>query len=74
MVKSQATRSQAHNYKIARQILADRIEEGEKGGKSRKAKVEERKVKRKSSREKKSRRKYRALKEEKGREKEMAEN
>ncbi|RMD41481.1 hypothetical protein DV735_g3664, partial [Chaetothyriales sp. CBS 134920] len=52
VVKSQATRSKSQNYKIARRILAE--------------KVEERKRAKKKSAEKKKRRKYRRLAEEKG--------
>jgi peptide chain release factor len=61
VVKSQATRSRSQNYKIARQILAEKIELMEKGDESRAAKKVERKSMQKRSREKKARRKYRAL-------------
>ncbi|KAF7511333.1 hypothetical protein GJ744_004898 [Endocarpon pusillum] len=61
VIKSQATRSRSQNYKIARQILAEKIEHLEKGGESRLSKKVERKGTQKRSREKKARRKYRAL-------------
>ena len=61
VIKSQATRSRSQNYKIARQILAEKIEHLEKGGESRLAKKVEKKSTQKRSREKKARRKYRAL-------------
>jgi peptide chain release factor len=61
VVNSQATRSRSQNYKIARQILAEKIERLEKGDESRIAKRAERKRTQKASKEKKSRRKYRAL-------------
>ncbi len=63
VVKSQATRSRSQNYKIARQILAEKIELLEKGDESRLAKKVEKKSTQKRSREKKARRKYRALEE-----------
>jgi peptide chain release factor len=61
VVKVQATRSRSQNRKIARQMLAERIEELEKGKESRVAIVGETKRKRKSSAVKKSKRKYRLL-------------
>ncbi|ERF71031.1 hypothetical protein EPUS_03311 [Endocarpon pusillum Z07020] len=61
VVKSQATRSRSQNYKIARQILAEKIEHLEKGGESRLSKKVEKTGTQKRSREKKARRKYRAL-------------
>lgn len=61
VVKSQATRSRSQNYKIARQILAEKIEHLEKGDESRFAKKVERISTKKRSKEKKARRKYRAL-------------
>lgn len=61
VIKSQATRSRSQNYKIARQILAEKIEHLEKGDESRLAKKVEKKSMQKKSREKKARRKYRAL-------------
>ena len=65
VVKSQATRSQSQNEKIARQLLADRIEEHEKGGESRVAMKADRARKKKASKVKKSKRKYRELDQEK---------
>ena len=61
VVKVQASRSRSQNRKIARQLLAERIEEIEKGSESRVAIVGEVKKKRKSSAVKKSKRKYRLL-------------
>ncbi|XMA12227.1 hypothetical protein WAI453_005018 [Rhynchosporium graminicola] len=61
VLKVQATRSRTQNRKIARQMLAERVEEIEKGKESRVAVVAETKKKRKSSAVKKSKRKYRAL-------------
>ncbi|KAI9729508.1 MAG: hypothetical protein M1818_008480 [Claussenomyces sp. TS43310] len=61
VLKVQATRSRTQNRKIARQMLADRLEEIEKGKESRAAVVGETKRKRKSSAVKKSKRKYKAL-------------
>ena len=66
VVKSQATRSKSQNYKIARQILAEKIEFLEKGPESRVAKVREVMGKRKASATKKARRKYRGLELEEG--------
>ena len=63
VLKVQATRSRTQNRKIARQMLAERLEEIEKGKDSRVAVVEETKKKRKSSAAKKSKRKYRLLEE-----------
>ncbi|KAH8768057.1 peptidyl-tRNA hydrolase domain protein [Hyaloscypha finlandica] len=63
VLKVQATRSRIQNRKIARQMLAERVEEIEKGKESRVAVVQEVKRKRKSSAVKKSKRKYRALEE-----------
>lgn len=63
VVKSQATRSRTQNLKIARQILAEKIEAREKGEESRAAKKAELKQRRKASAGKKSRRKYRRLEE-----------
>jgi protein subunit release factor B len=65
VLKVQATRSRTQNRKIAREMLALRIEELEKGKQSRTAVVGETKRKRKSSAVKKSKRKYRLLEEEK---------
>ncbi len=63
VLKVQATRSRSQNRKIAREMLAERVEEIEKGKESRVAVVQEVKRKRKSSAIKKSKRKYRALEE-----------
>ncbi|KAL2007332.1 hypothetical protein VTN00DRAFT_8770 [Thermoascus crustaceus] len=65
VVKCQATRSRSQNQKIAREILAEKVEALEKGDQSRAAIKAERARKKKASRAKKSRRKYRALEEEK---------
>ncbi|KAE8405812.1 RF-1 domain-containing protein [Aspergillus pseudonomiae] len=61
VVKSQATRSRSQNEKIARQILADKVEQAEKGDQSRAAIKADRARKKKASKVKKSRRKYREL-------------
>ncbi|EAW08702.1 peptide chain release factor family protein [Aspergillus clavatus NRRL 1] len=66
VVKSQATRSRSQNEKIARQILADKVEELQKGDESRRAIKAERARKKKASKVKKSRRKYRELEREQG--------
>ena len=61
VVKCQATRSRIQNRELARRLLADRVEENEKGDESRtslKAKI---KSKKKASKTKKARRKYRRL-------------
>ena len=63
VLKVQATRSRTQNRKIARQMLAERVEELEKGNESRVAVVRESKRKKKSSAVKKSKRKYRRLEE-----------
>lgn len=63
-MKSQATRSRTQNRKIARTILAEKLEELEKGSESRVAVKAEVKRKRKASSSKKSRRKYRRLEDE----------
>ncbi|PBP23895.1 hypothetical protein BUE80_DR005273 [Diplocarpon rosae] len=68
VLKVQATRSRTQNRKIARQMLAERLELLEKGQESRAAIVGETKKKRKSSAIKKSRRKYRLLSESKTKE------
>ena len=65
VVKSQATRSRTQNETIARRILAEKVEQLEKGSESRVEKKRERESKKKRSAEKKSRRKYRKLAEEK---------
>ncbi|KPI37709.1 putative peptide chain release factor-like protein mitochondrial [Cyphellophora attinorum] len=61
VVKNQSTRSRAQNYKIARQILADKVDEALNGAGSRPAVKQAVKAKKKASGEKKKRRKYRAL-------------
>lgn len=61
VVKCQATRSRAQNRKIARRLLAERLEAAEKGPESRVEVRAERERGRAASRVKKSRRKYRAL-------------
>ncbi|KAE8369072.1 RF-1 domain-containing protein [Aspergillus caelatus] len=61
VVKSQATRSRSQNEKIARQLLADKVEQLEKGDQSRAAIKVDRARKKKASKVKKSRRKYREL-------------
>jgi len=63
VVKSQATRSRTQNQKIARQILAEKVELLEKGEQSRIAVKTEAAAKKKASKTKKSQRKYRALEE-----------
>jgi peptidoglycan hydrolase CwlO-like protein len=65
VVKSQATRSRSQNRKLAREILAQRIDELTNGDHSRSAIVGAVKKKRADSAAKKSRRKYRLLEEEK---------
>ncbi|PWY78692.1 peptidyl-tRNA hydrolase domain protein [Aspergillus eucalypticola CBS 122712] len=61
VVKSQATRSRSQNEKIARQLLADKVEELLNGDQSRAAIKADRARKKKASKMKKSRRKYREL-------------
>ncbi|KAJ5173802.1 uncharacterized protein N7500_001733 [Penicillium coprophilum] len=61
VVKCQATRSQSQNEKIARSLLADRVEAQEKGDKSRVAIKAAAAKKKKASKMKKTRRKYREL-------------
>ncbi|KAI1763007.1 hypothetical protein GGR53DRAFT_467750 [Hypoxylon sp. FL1150] len=61
VVKSQATRSRSQNRIIARQLLADKLDQIARGDESRSAIVGEVKRKRKASSAKKSRRKYRKL-------------
>ncbi|KAJ5180224.1 peptide chain release factor-like protein [Penicillium capsulatum] len=73
VVKCQATRSRSQNEKIARQLLADKVEHQEKGEKSRVAMKAEAARKKKASKMKKANRKYRALDKEKETEREMAE-
>lgn len=74
VVKCQATRSRSQNQKIAREILAEKVEALEKGDQSRAAIKAERARKKKASRAKKSRRKYRALEEERKKQKEQEED
>ncbi len=61
VVKSQATRSRSQNRKIARELLAARLDELRNGEQSRTAVVTRLQSKRKASASKKSRRKYREL-------------
>ncbi|KKP06502.1 peptidyl-tRNA hydrolase domain-containing protein [Trichoderma harzianum] len=65
VVKSQATRSRSQNRKLAREILAQRVDEFTNGDQSRSAVVGAIKKKKSDSAAKKSRRKYRLLDEEK---------
>ncbi|KAF2840339.1 hypothetical protein M501DRAFT_1056672 [Patellaria atrata CBS 101060] len=63
VIKCQATRSRSQNRKVARRLLAEKLDELKNGDQARtKIKAEVNK-KRKASREKKARRKYRALEE-----------
>lgn len=66
VVKCQATRSRSQNEKIARQLLADKVEAREKGDQSRVALKAEAARKKKASKMKKAKRKYRALENEEG--------
>lgn len=59
VVKSQATRSRSQNRSIARRLLADKLEDAEKGPKSRTALKSESHRKKKASKAKKARRKHR---------------
>ncbi|KAL9639190.1 MAG: hypothetical protein Q9164_001083 [Protoblastenia rupestris] len=59
VIKSQATRSRSQNRKIARRLLAEKLEEAEKGLESRTALKADIKRKKKASKMKKARRKYR---------------
>ncbi|PLB49429.1 hypothetical protein P170DRAFT_437006 [Aspergillus steynii IBT 23096] len=61
VVKSQATRSRSQNEKIARQLLADRVEQLQSGDQSRLSLKAEQARKKKASKVKKARRKYREL-------------
>lgn len=63
VVKNQETRSREQNRKLARRILAEKLEELEKGSESRTAIKTERARSKKASRDKKARRKYRKLEE-----------
>lgn len=60
VVKSQATRSRSQNRSIARRLLADKLENAEKGPESRTALKTDIKRKKKASKMKKARRKYRS--------------
>ncbi|KAF1827505.1 uncharacterized protein K489DRAFT_302942, partial [Dissoconium aciculare CBS 342.82] len=61
VVKCQETRSRDQNRKLARRILAERLDFMEKGSQSRTAIQQEIKRKKKASATKKSRRKYKKL-------------
>ncbi|KAF2966841.1 hypothetical protein GQX73_g6740 [Xylaria multiplex] len=63
VVKCQATRSRSQNRTIARQLLADKLDDMTRGDESRSSIVGEVKRKKKASSAKKSRRKYRKLEE-----------
>ncbi|KAH7046701.1 RF-1 domain-containing protein [Macrophomina phaseolina] len=63
VVKYQGTRSRTQNRKTARRMLAERLEEMEKGEESRTQIKRAAQAKKKASKAKKSRRKYRALEE-----------
>jgi peptide chain release factor len=68
VVKNQETRSRTQNYKIARRILTDKVDEFLNGDESR-VKIKQGKMAtKKRSAEKKSRRKYRAIEERKEKE------
>lgn len=66
VVKCQATRSRSQNEKIARLLLADKVEAREKGDQSRVALKAQAARKKKASKLKKTRRKYRSLEGEEG--------
>ncbi|KAK5109254.1 hypothetical protein LTR62_007236 [Meristemomyces frigidus] len=66
VVKSQETRSRESNRKLARNLLAEKLDQIEKGEGSRMAIKGARATKKKASAGKKARRKYRKLEEEKG--------
>lgn len=57
-VKSQATRSRTQNRKVARQLLADKVEEKEKGKDSRIALKQQIERNKKANRKKKTEKKY----------------
>ncbi|KAI1192030.1 RF-1 domain-containing protein [Nemania serpens] len=61
VIKCQATRSRSQNRTIARQLLADKLDDMTRGDESRSSVVGEVKRKKKASSAKKSRRKYRKL-------------
>ncbi|KAI5924276.1 hypothetical protein F4810DRAFT_664611 [Camillea tinctor] len=73
VVKSQATRSRSQNRTIARQLLADKLDDLAHGSESRSAVVGAAKRKKRASAAKKSRRKYRKLGQEQGEEAEEEE-
>ncbi|KAG0135953.1 hypothetical protein HOY82DRAFT_551173 [Tuber indicum] len=66
VVKSQATRSRSQNRKIARKILAEKLEFMERGAESRVGALAERDRRRKASKTKKAKRKYAKLEADKG--------
>lgn len=59
-IKSQATRSRSQNRKIARRLLAEKVEAAEKGPESRTALKADIKKKKKASKSKKARRKHKS--------------
>ncbi|KAL9098886.1 MAG: hypothetical protein Q9187_009581, partial [Circinaria calcarea] len=61
VIKSQATRSRTQNRKIARRLLAEKLEVLEKGPESRVAVKGEIRRKKKASKSKKAKRKYRGM-------------
>ncbi|KAM0813592.1 hypothetical protein AB5N19_13588 [Seiridium cardinale] len=63
VIKCQATRSRTENRKIARQLLADKLDDMSRGEESRSSVVGEVKRKKRASAAKKKRRKYRKLEE-----------
>ncbi|KAF8471908.1 RF-1 domain-containing protein [Kalaharituber pfeilii] len=65
VVKSQATRSREQNRKIARQLLAEKLEEMEKGGESRASMKRDEKRKKKDRMARRAKKKYALLEEEK---------
>ena len=65
VVKNQQTRSRDQNYKIARRILADKVELLQKGDDSKVAKDRSRAEKKKARKDRKSKKKYIILDEEK---------
>jgi protein subunit release factor B len=73
VVKYQDTRSREQNRKIARQLLAQRVDELQNGDEARSAVVIREKAKKRASAVKKSRRKYKKLDEEKAAAKAAAE-
>jgi peptide chain release factor len=63
VVKCQETRSRSQNRKIARRLLAERVDQLEHGDQSREGLKQAMRARKKSSKAKKARRKYRALEE-----------